>query len=93
MISAPTQVEARSGRKGLVLATKLSDGSRQVFEHGDANVPDDIAARFWSGKSDLRTGPDGDVFVQAVVPPARILAIGATHITQLLAQYARGGRL
>ena len=33
--------------------------------------------------------PEGDVFVHAIVPPARILAIGATHITQLLAQYAR----
>lgn len=82
-------VEARRGRKGLVLATKLADGSRKVYERGDAGVPDDIAGRFWSGRSDLKSGPEGDEFVHAIVPPARILAIGATHITQLLAQYAK----
>ena len=82
-------VEARRSRKGLVLKTRLDDGSRQVFERTDANVPDDIAARFWSGKSSLQEGPDGAVFLHALVPPARILAIGATHITQLLAQFAK----
>jgi xanthine dehydrogenase accessory factor len=82
-------VDARQGRKGLVLKTRLADGARQVFERSDRNLPEDIAARFWTGKSDLREGPDGDVFVQAIVPPARIIAIGATHITQLLSQYAK----
>ncbi len=82
-------IDAREGRKGLVLRTKLTDGSRQVFERTDTSMPPDIANRFWTGKSTLETGPDGDVFVQAVVPPARILAIGATHITQLLAQLAK----
>ena len=82
-------VEARRSRKGLVLKTKLEDGSRQVFDRGDKNLPDDIAQRFWTGKSSLQEGPDGSIFVQALVPPARILAIGATHITQLLSQIAR----
>jgi xanthine dehydrogenase accessory factor len=82
-------VDARASRKGLVLATKLADGSRQVYERTDANVPEDIAARFWSGKSALQESPGGDVFMHALVPPARIIAIGATHITQLLSQYAR----
>ena len=82
-------VDARRSRKGLVLKTRLADGSRTVFERTDNNVPDDIAARFWSGKSSLQEGPDGHVFVHALVPPARILAIGATHITQLLSQFAK----
>ena len=82
-------VDAKQGRRGLVLRTRLADGSRQVFERTDTDMPEDIAARFWSGKSTLQAGPDGDVFVHAVVPPARILAIGATHITQLLAQIAQ----
>lgn len=82
-------VEARKGRKGLVLRTRLEDGRREVFARGDANIPEDISSRFWTAKSDLETGPDGDVFTHAIVPPARILAIGATHITQLLAQMAR----
>ena len=82
-------VEATRARKGLVLKTKLEDGSRQVYERGDQGLPEDIAQRFWSGKSSLQESPEGDVFVQALVPPARILAIGATHITQLLSQIAK----
>ena len=82
-------VDARRSRKGLVLKTRLEDGSREVFERTDKNVPDDIAARFWSGKSSLQEGPDGNVFLHALVPPARILAIGATHISQLLSQIAK----
>lgn len=82
-------IEARRSRKGLVIATKLSDGSRKVYERSDKNVPEDISARFWTAKNDLKSGPEGDVFTHAIVPPARILAIGATHITQLLAQYAK----
>jgi len=82
-------VEATKDRKGLVLRTRLEDGSRQVYQRGDSGLPDDIAQRFWTGKSDLKEGPDGAVFTQALVPPARILAIGATHITQLLSQIAK----
>ncbi|CAN0362540.1 unnamed protein product, partial [Phaeothamnion confervicola] len=81
-------IDARQGRKGLVVKTKLSDGSRQVFSRSDKNMPEDIASRFWTAKSNLVSGPDGDTFIHAVVPPARIIAIGATHITQLLAQIA-----
>jgi xanthine dehydrogenase accessory factor len=82
-------IEGKRGRKGLVVATRLSDGHRQVYERTAKNMPEDIAARFWTAKSTLQTGPEGDVFVHAIVPPARILAIGATHITQLLAQFAK----
>ncbi|MGE0629824.1 MAG: XdhC family protein [Hyphomicrobiaceae bacterium] len=82
-------VAARKDRKGLVLRTRLEDGRRQVFERGDKNLPTDVSARFWTGQSNLEATPEGDVFVHALVPPARILAIGATHITQLLSQIAR----
>lgn len=82
-------VGARHGRTGLVVATNLADGTRQVYERTARNLPDDIASRFWTGKNTLQEGPNGDVFVHAIVPPARIIAIGATHITQLLAQYAK----
>ncbi len=81
--------EARRGRKGLVVATSLADGSRKVYERGAKNMPEDISQRFWTAKSTLETRPEGEVFIHAIVPPARILAIGATHITQLLAQYAK----
>jgi xanthine dehydrogenase accessory factor len=81
-------VTAQRGREGLVIKTRLDDGNRQVFERG-ADVPADIAQRMRSGKSSLERAPGGDIFVQALVPPARIVVIGATHIAQLLTQIAR----
>ncbi|HXF54322.1 MAG TPA: XdhC family protein [Hyphomicrobiaceae bacterium] len=80
---------ARDGRRGLVMKTRLADGLRQVFERDDSDLPADVAARFRTGKSSLQETPDGPVFIHALIPPARIVAIGATHIAQLLAQIAR----
>jgi xanthine dehydrogenase accessory factor len=79
---------ARASRSGLVIKTKLDDASRTIYERSDANLPEDIANRFRTAKSQLVEGPDGAVFVHALVPPARIIAIGATHIAQVLAQLA-----
>jgi xanthine dehydrogenase accessory factor len=81
-------IAARDSRRGLVITTSLGDASRTVYERTDANLPDDIESRFRSAKSQLVEGPDGAVFVHALVPPARIVAIGATHIAQVLAQLA-----
>jgi len=80
-------VKAREGRQGLVVRTRLADGMKQLFERSDSNIPDDIADRFSTAKSQLKeTAEDGKVFLHAIVPPARILVIGATHIAQVLAQ-------
>lgn len=82
-------VAAGEGRRGLVVRTHLADGRKEVFERSDANLPQDIAERFRTAKSQLQERPDGDVFLHALVPPARILVIGATHIGQVLSQLAR----
>jgi len=81
-------IAARASRHGLVIKTKLDDASRTIYERGDANLPEDVANRFRTAKSQLVESPDGAVFVHALVPPARIIAIGATHIAQVLAQLA-----
>jgi xanthine dehydrogenase accessory factor len=82
-------IAAREGRSGLVVRTRLEDGSRQIFERSTPGMPDDIAQRFSTAKSQLVTAPEGEVFLHALIPPARIIAIGATHITQLLGQIAQ----
>ncbi|MFM9939681.1 MAG: XdhC family protein [Hyphomicrobiaceae bacterium] len=82
-------VDAREGRKGLVVSTRLDTGKKQIYAREDANLPDDIADRFSTAKSQLKDGPDGQVFLHAIVPPARILVIGATHIGQVLAEVAK----
>jgi xanthine dehydrogenase accessory factor len=69
-----------------VVRTRLSDGQREVFERGDARADATIRRRFESGESELQETPDGDIFLHALVPPARIIIIGATHIGQILAQ-------
>jgi xanthine dehydrogenase accessory factor len=80
---------AREGRQGLVVRTRLSDGAKQIFARGDRDLPDDVAERFSTAKSQLKDGPEGQVFLHALVPPARILIIGATHIGQVLAEIAK----
>jgi xanthine dehydrogenase accessory factor len=82
-------VAAGESRRGLVVRTNLADGRKDVFERGDANLPDSIAERFRTAKSQLEESADGQVFVQALVPPARIIVVGATHIGQVLTQLAR----
>jgi xanthine dehydrogenase accessory factor len=82
-------IAARDSRTGLVLRTRLDDGSRAIFERGQPDVPTAIAARFRTGKSAIEMTDDGEVFVHALVPPARILIIGATHIAQVTTQIAK----
>lgn len=78
-------IGARTTRRGLVTRTRLSDGRREVFQ-ARKDAPPDIQARFASGESALVESPDGEVFVHAIVPPARVVIVGATHIAQVLAQ-------
>lgn len=79
-------IAARSNRRGLLVKTQLNDGRREIFDREDTRADAEIAERFESGESRLVEGPQGEVFLHAMVPPARILIIGATHIGQILAQ-------
>ena len=82
-------ISATTARTGLVVRTRLADGERQVFERGTPDLPAEIAARFRTGKSAIEVVADQEYFVQALVPPARILIIGATHIAQVATQIAK----
>ncbi|HRD76911.1 MAG TPA: XdhC family protein [Hyphomicrobiaceae bacterium] len=83
-----TAISARETRRGLVVKTDLATGDKQLFERG-GNLPDEIAGRFKSAKSGLVEEAGRQAFVQALVPPARLLIVGATHIAQLLCGIAR----
>ena len=82
-------IEARSRRQGLLARTRLSDGRRQLFGRGDADLDPAIRRGLESGESELQATPEGEVFLHAMLPPARVLIIGATHIGQLLAQLVK----
>ena len=77
-------------RSGLVVRTRLDDGRREVFERGEAHAEADVrgsASR--AARASCRKRPKGEVFLHALVPPARVLIIGATHIGQMLAQLVK----
>jgi xanthine dehydrogenase accessory factor len=84
--------EERRNRRAAVLVTDLGDGRDRLVREGD-EVPGELGEAI--GKA-LRTGKSGTVeyqgrqlFLNAHVPPPRIVAIGAVHISQALAPMAR----
>jgi xanthine dehydrogenase accessory factor len=82
-------ISAQTERRGLLVKTRLADGRRELVEPDTPGLPDDLARRFKSGASKLIETPEGAVFVQALLPPARIVVIGATHIAQIVCEIAR----
>lgn len=75
-------------RAGLVIAKPLAAGAARVVTPDQPDLPHDLRQRVASGRSGLVATTEGEVFVHALVPPARIVAIGATHISQVLAGLA-----
>ncbi len=84
---------ALAERRGLVVETNLLDGQRTLYRADDADLPAEIAARFRSARSGLvkgaAEGEGSGRFLQALVPPARLVIVGATHIGQMLSGLAR----
>ena len=87
LIAAMTAAQA--ARTGLVIETNLATGQRRMLRADTPGLAPDVQQRFRTGKSRYQETPDGPLFTQALLPPARILVIGATHIAQLLCQIAR----
>ena len=83
-------LEARSNRRGIVVKTRLDTGTRELYERGDNGADALVRQHLESGESGLVTTADeGEVFLHALVPPVRVLVIGATHIGQILAQLVK----
>lgn len=82
---------ARQARKGSLLATNLQTGRSDVLIEGEAwpDVLRDAAEKaLRSGKSGTVEIEGASVFLNVHLPPPRIVAIGAVHITQALARLA-----
>ncbi|SIR00550.1 predicted sulfurylase large subunit, molybdopterin cytosine dinucleotide biosynthesis [Rhizobium sp. RU35A] len=82
---------ARSARRAAVLVTDIAGGRSEVLEEGGTLPPhlaDAVRAAFLSGKSGLVETEKGSLFLNVHLPPPRIVAIGAVHITQVLARLA-----
>jgi xanthine dehydrogenase accessory factor len=82
-------INARSNRRGLLVKTRLNNGQREFFERDDDRGDEMVREHLSSGESELQETPDGEIFLHALLPPARVLVIGATHIGQILAQLVK----
>lgn len=85
-------LEARKERRGIVIATALKSGRRIVVtdkeEPPSGEIGDHMRTAFANGQSRLFETAEGPLFVHALLPPPRLVIIGATHIGQVLAELA-----
>lgn len=79
---------ARRARRTVVVTTRIADGQRRLYK-ADSASPPEVVEHLSSGSIGLLERPDGEVFVQPLVPPLRIIVAGATHIGQVFAELAR----
>lgn len=82
---------ARKARVAVVIVTDLAGTATHMFKEGE-RVPEElreaVAKAFQTGKAGLLELTGGQVFLNVYLPPPRIIAIGAVHITQALARLA-----
>jgi len=82
----------RAARRAVVHLTDLGDGRDRVVCEGDpvaGPLGDAIVQAFRSGKSGVVEADGRSFFLNVHLPPARIVVIGAVHISQALAQMAK----
>ncbi|MDK1373026.1 MULTISPECIES: XdhC family protein [unclassified Sinorhizobium] len=82
---------ARAARRAAVVVTDLSGGASQVFLEGARLQPEWdglIVEALRSGRAGVAAVEGRSLFVNVHLPPPRIVAIGAVHISQALAELA-----
>jgi xanthine dehydrogenase accessory factor len=82
----------RAARRAAILVTDLGDGRDRLVREGDP-VSGELGAAlekaFRSGKSGTVAAEGRAFFLNAHLPPPKLVAIGAVHISQALAPMAR----
>jgi xanthine dehydrogenase accessory factor len=82
----------RAARRACVLVTQLETGAQRLVKLADVAadpMAEALDAAIRAGKSATVEHEGASYFLTVQVPPVRILAIGAVHITQALAPMAR----
>lgn len=82
----------RAARRAVIHLTDLGDGRDRVIREGDpiaGPLGEAVTAAFRSGKSGVVEAEERKFFLNVHLPPARIVVIGAVHISQALAQMAK----
>src|SRR5688500_7470009 len=82
----------RAARRAAIVVTDIDSGAQRLVKAdnvGGDPLAELIAERLRSGKSGMAETTQGRVFFTTYVPPPRLIAIGAVHISQALAPMAR----
>jgi xanthine dehydrogenase accessory factor len=79
---------ARRSRTTLGVVTNLVTGVRQILEPSSLRE-EPLAEALNSDESRVLALPDGQVFLHMLKPAVRIIAVGATHVGQVLADLAQ----
>ncbi len=81
----------RRARRAVVLVTDLTDGGDRIVHEGDTiagELGEAVKSAFRSGKSGVVEADGKNFFLNAHLPHARLVIIGAVHISQALAPMA-----
>ena len=82
----------RAARRAAILVTDVATGEARLVREAEATadpLAGELAERFRSGKSGLLELDGRSLFLTVQMPPVRLVAIGAVHISQALAPMAR----
>ncbi|MCB8839738.1 XdhC family protein [Aurantimonas sp. VKM B-3413] len=82
----------RAARRAAVVVTDLATGRQRLVREVDAEadpLADAISRAIRTGKSGITQTDAGETFLNAHLPPARLVVIGAVHISQALAPMAK----
>jgi xanthine dehydrogenase accessory factor len=82
----------RAARRAAIVVTDVANGTQRLVKGADVAgdpLQDVLRERLRSGKSGMTETAEGRVFLTVHVPPPRLIAIGAVHISQALAPIAR----
>src|SRR5436190_20346435 len=82
----------RAARRAAVLVTDIETGSERLVKAADVakdSLKEVIERHLRSGKSGIAETSEGKIFLTVHVPPPRLVATGAVHISQALAPMAK----
>ena len=82
----------RAARRAAIVVTDPASGEQRFVKKAEVAADplrETLEAALRSGKSGMAETPQGKVFLTVHVPPPRIVAIGAVHISQALAPMAK----
>ena len=82
----------RAARRAAIVVTDIASGEQRFVGKADVAADplrDKLEAALRTGKSGMVETPQGKVFLTVHVPPPRLVAIGAVHISQALVPMAK----